>query len=79
MSNFSYLDQIYEGWLDRNIRPFVELSFMPRKLASSPAPFPFWYQPLVAPPNNYAHWNDLIVQFTRHLLARYGEPEREQW
>jgi xylan 1,4-beta-xylosidase len=52
---------------------------MPRKLASSPAAFPFWYKPLVAPPNNYAHWDELIAQFTRHLLARYGEPEVEQW
>src|ERR1700722_10562200 len=33
--NFSYLDQIYDGLLERNLRPFVELSFMPRKLASS--------------------------------------------
>ncbi len=77
--NFSYLDQIYDGLLDRNVRPFVELSFMPRKLDSSQTPFPFWYKPLVAPPNNYAHWDDLIAQFTRHLLARYGEPELELW
>jgi xylan 1,4-beta-xylosidase len=77
--NFSYLDQIYDGLLDRNIRPFVELSFMPRKLASSTTPHPFWYKPLVSPPNNYGHWDDLIAQFTRHLIARYGEPEVEQW
>jgi xylan 1,4-beta-xylosidase len=77
--NFSYLDQIYDGLLDRNIRPFVELSFMPGKLSSSQTPFPFWYKPLVAPPNSYAHWDELIAEFTRHLLARYGEPELEQW
>jgi xylan 1,4-beta-xylosidase len=77
--NFSYLDQIYDSLLDRNIRPFVELSFMPRKLASSVTPHPFWYKPLVAPPNNYAHWDNLITEFTRHLIARYGEPELEQW
>jgi xylan 1,4-beta-xylosidase len=77
--NFSYLDQIYDGLLERNIRPFVELSFMPRKLASSTTPHPFWYHPLVSPPNNYAHWDELIVQFTRHLVERYGEPEVEQW
>ncbi len=77
--NFSYLDQIYDGLLDRNVRPFVELSFMPGRLSSSQTPFPFWYKPLVAPPNNYAHWDELIAEFTRHLLARYGEPELEQW
>ncbi|MGD0364397.1 MAG: glycosyl hydrolase family 39 [Bryobacteraceae bacterium] len=77
--NFSYLDQIYDGLLDRNVRPFVELGFMPRKLASSLAPHGFWYHPFVSPPNNYAHWDDLIAQFVRHLVARYGEPEVEQW
>lgn len=77
--NFSYLDQIYDGLLERNIRPFVELSFMPRKLASSLTPHPFWYKPFVSPPNNYAHWDDLIARFTRHLVERYGEPEVEQW
>jgi len=77
--NFPYLDQIYDGLLERNIRPFVEVSFMPRKLASSQTPHSFWYKPLVSPPNNYSHWDDLIAQFTRHLVARYGEPEVEQW
>jgi xylan 1,4-beta-xylosidase len=77
--NFSYLDQIYDGLLDRNIRPFVELSFMPRKLASSLVPHAFWYKPLVSPPKNYARWDDLITQFTRHIIGRYGEPEVEQW
>ncbi len=77
--NFSYLDQIYDGLLDRNIRPFVELGFMPGKLASSPTPFPFWYKPLVSPPKDYARWDDLIARFTRHLLDRYGEPELAQW
>ncbi len=77
--NFSYLDQIYDGLLSRGVRPFVELSFMPRKLVSSLTPHPFWYKPLVSPPNNYAHWDDLTTQFTRHVLARYGAPEVEQW
>jgi xylan 1,4-beta-xylosidase len=77
--NFSYLDQIYDGLLDRDVRPFVELSFMPRKLASSQTPHPFWYKPLVSPPNNYGHWDELVTQFTRHLIERYGAPEVEQW
>src|ERR1700733_9999206 len=31
--NFSYVDQIYDGLLANGVRPFVEISFMPRKLA----------------------------------------------
>src|SRR5882672_8577177 len=34
--NFSYVDQIYDGLLADGVRPFVELSFMPQKLASDP-------------------------------------------
>src|SRR5215510_2800806 len=32
--NFSYVDQIYDGLLENKVRPFVELSFMPKKLTS---------------------------------------------
>src|SRR5258707_5923083 len=43
--NFSYLDQIYDGLLANGVRPFVELSFMPSKLASRQAVHPFKYHP----------------------------------
>src|ERR1043166_3753857 len=33
LHNFSYVDQIYDGLLANGVRPFVEISFMPRKLA----------------------------------------------
>ena len=33
--NFTYVDQIYDGLLENGVRPFVELSFMPRKLAAN--------------------------------------------
>jgi xylan 1,4-beta-xylosidase len=49
--NFSYIDQIYDGLLAAGVRPFVELSFMPQKLASDPANlFGFWYHPNISPP-----------------------------
>src|SRR5579872_3262892 len=34
--NFSYVDQIYDGLLAEHVRPFVELSFMPKKMAADP-------------------------------------------
>ena len=36
--NFSYVDQIYDSLLESKVRPFVELSFMPRKLALNLTP-----------------------------------------
>ena len=47
--NFSYVDQIYDGLLANGVRPFVELSFMPNRLAAKPIMHTFWYKPDVAP------------------------------
>jgi xylan 1,4-beta-xylosidase len=77
--NFSYLDQIYDGLLANGVRPFVELSFMPRKLASREAVHSFKYHPIVAPPRDYARWDALIAAFAAHLIDRYGAEEVAQW
>ncbi|MFZ1916858.1 MAG: cellulase family glycosylhydrolase [Terriglobales bacterium] len=78
--NFSYVDQIYDGLLANGVRPFVELSFMPQKLAAEKgALHSFWYRPNVSPPEDYARWDDMIRQFTRHLVDRYGISEVSQW
>ena len=77
--NFTYVDQIYDGLLARGVRPFVELSFMPYKLASKPAIHPFWYKQNVAPPKDYAKWDALIHAFAQHLVDRYGIDEVSQW
>ena len=45
--NFSYVDQIYDGLLQNHVRPFVELSFMPQKLAANDTRQSFWYKPYV--------------------------------
>jgi len=77
--NFSYVDQIYDGLLENGVRPFVELSFMPRKLASRAAVHSFKYHPIVAPPRDYARWDALIAAFASHVIERYGIDEVAQW
>jgi xylan 1,4-beta-xylosidase len=78
--NFSYVDQIYDGLLAEGVRPFVEISFMPRKLAADPdALHSFWYKPDVSPPKNMDAWDDLIRHFAQHLVDRYGIDEASQW
>jgi xylan 1,4-beta-xylosidase len=42
--NFSYVDQVYDGLLANGVRPFIELSFMPKKLAAKDALHAFWYK-----------------------------------
>jgi xylan 1,4-beta-xylosidase len=77
--NFSYIDQIYDGLLADGVRPFVELSFMPRKLAAREALHAFWYKQNISPPKDWNKWDDLITQFSKHLVDRYGIDEVSQW
>ncbi len=77
--NFSYVDQIYDGLLANGVRPFVELSFMPKALASTPKQQGFWYHPYVAPPKDWGLWQDLIRNFASHLVVRYGLEEVSKW
>jgi xylan 1,4-beta-xylosidase len=77
--NFSYVDQIYDGLLANGVRPFVEIGLMPGKLAARNALQSFWYKPNVAPPKDWARWEDLIKAFVQHLVDRYGIDEVAQW
>jgi xylan 1,4-beta-xylosidase len=77
--NFSYVDQIYDSLLANHVRPFVELSFMPNKMAASKILHPFWYKPNVSPPKNWSRWDGLIEAFVQHLIDRYGIDEVAQW
>ena len=78
--NFSYVDQIYDGLLAEHVRPFVELSFMPKKMAADPnALHAFWYKPNVGPPKDYALWDGMIRAFAQHLVDRYGIEEVSTW
>jgi xylan 1,4-beta-xylosidase len=77
--NWSYVDQIYDGLLESGVRPFVEMSFMPRALARSLTPHAFWYHPLPSPPKDYARWEELVYNFAKHLVDRYGVDEVSEW
>jgi xylan 1,4-beta-xylosidase len=78
--NFSYVDEIYDGLLAEHVRPYVELSFMPKKMASDPAALhAFWYHPNVSPPKDYTLWDGMITAFAQHLIARYGIDEVATW
>jgi len=78
--NFAYVDQVYDGLLKDGVRPFVEISFMPKKLAFNPdALHPFWYKQNVSPPKSMERWDDLMTHFAQHLVDRYGIDEVSKW
>lgn len=76
--NYQNVDAIYDGLLELGLKPFVELSFMPGKLASGTATFGT-YRGNVTPPTSMDEWAAFIDQFARHLIARYGAAEVRQW
>jgi xylan 1,4-beta-xylosidase len=78
--NFAYVDQVYDGLLANGVRPFVEISFMPKKLAfNSDALHPFWYKQNVSPPKSMEGWDALMTHFAQHLVERYGIDEVSEW
>jgi len=76
--NFTYLDTVIDSYLELNIRPFLELGFMPSKLASGKQTV-FYWKGNVTPPKDYDIWADLVKSTLRHLIDRYGEYEVTRW
>ncbi|WP_375287079.1 glycosyl hydrolase [Sphingomonas sp.] len=76
--NFQNVDQVYDGLIARGVSPFVELSFMPKKLASGTRTFGF-YAANITPPKSNAEWADFITQFVTHLVERYGLATVRTW
>ncbi len=76
--NFTYIDRIFDSFLERGIRPFVELGFMPHKLASGDLTV-FYWKGNVTPPNDYQKWVALVRATITHFIARYGIKEVLQW
>jgi xylan 1,4-beta-xylosidase len=76
--NWQNVDRIYDGLLERGVRPYVELSFMPKRLTKGTSTFGF-YRALTSPPDDMAAWGTFIKAFTQHLVDRYGIDEVRQW
>ena len=76
--NFTYIDQIFDSFLDLGLKPFVEIGFMPEALASSTETI-FWWKGNVTPPKDYGRWRDLIHAVVTHFVERYGLEEVLTW
>lgn len=76
--NFLYIDMVFDAMIERGVRPLVELSFMPGKLASGRATA-FFYKGNITPPNDLEAWSALIRSLGEHCVRRYGINEVENW
>jgi xylan 1,4-beta-xylosidase len=76
--NFQYIDALYDALLRLKIRPFVEIGFMPSKLASGPETI-FWWKGNTTPPKDPEKWAALVRALIAHWRERYGEDEIRTW
>lgn len=77
--DFTGIDRIYDRVLELGLRPVVELSFMPRDLASDPTKTVFDYGAIVSPPRDWDRWEALVRDLAAHLVDRYGRDEVRHW
>lgn len=77
--DFSAVDRTYDRLLEIGLRPVVELSFMPRDLASDPDMQVFEYGGIISPPRDWDRWGELVGRLAAHLVERYGIDELRTW
>nr|WP_315402478.1 hypothetical protein [uncultured Duganella sp.] len=87
--NWTIIDQIFDTYIERGMKPLAQIGFMPRALSQRPHPYQHRWQPgtryeeimtgWATPPNDYDKWAELIYQWVRHSVARYGQKEVESW
>ncbi|HXU04650.1 MAG TPA: hypothetical protein VN903_26995, partial [Polyangia bacterium] len=83
--NWTRLDQVYDAIVAAGMRPFVEVSFTPRALATNTAQnlASLWYNnmsPNISQPKDWTRWQTLMAEFVRHIETRYGAAEvRNNW
>lgn len=77
--NWQYIDMIYDLLTDLDIKPYTELGFMPRLLASKQQFANWQHRPNVSFPRSLKNWSRLVENFLRHLISRYGKEKVLTW
>jgi len=76
--NFMYVDVLFDFLNSIGMKPFVELGFMPSRLASGNKTI-FWWRGSVTPPKDYDKWAGLVQHLVEHFTERYGADEVRTW
>ncbi|MBB2183616.1 xylan 1,4-beta-xylosidase [Lachnospiraceae bacterium MD1] len=76
--NFSYIDLVFDDYRSMGLKPFVELGFMPKNLASGEQTI-FYWKGNTTPPKDYQKWADLVIATIKHWISRYGIDEVITW
>ncbi len=87
--NWTIVDRIFDTFVERKMKPLVEIGFMPQALSVKPDPYRHHWDPAqkyqniytgwAQPANDYAKWSELVYQWVKHSVQRYGKAEVESW
>ncbi len=87
--NWTIVDRIFDTYRARKVRPYLQLGFMPEALSTKPEPYQHDWRPganynRIAtgwsyPPKDYGKFAELVYQWVKHCVERYGRAEVEHW
>ncbi|QNN40520.1 GH39 family glycosyl hydrolase [Pedobacter roseus] len=87
--NWKIVDQIFDAYVKRGMKPLAQIGFMPEALSIKPQPYQHKWKPgarydeiltgWAYPPKDYKKWGDLAYEWVKHSIARYGKAEVESW
>jgi xylan 1,4-beta-xylosidase len=87
--DWTILDRIFDTYLERGIRPYAQIGFMPKDLSIKPEPYQHHWTPRARyeeiytgwayPPKDFAKWAELVFQWVKHCVEKYGRAEVESW
>ena len=87
--DWTIVDRIFDTYLRRGVKPYVQIGFMPKALSIRPEPYQHhWtstakYDEIFTgwayPPKDYSKWAELVYQWAKHCVDKYGKKEVESW
>jgi xylan 1,4-beta-xylosidase len=87
--DWKIVDQIFDSYIKRHMKPIAQLGFMPEAMSTHPAPYRHYWKPgdnyndiytgWAYPPKDYKKWGELVYQWVKHSVARYGPAEVKTW
>lgn len=87
--DWTIVDRIFDTYVERKMKPLVEIGFMPEALSTNPQPYRHDWMPgldygriytgWTHPPKDYAKWGELVYQWVKHSVERYGRREVDSW
>jgi xylan 1,4-beta-xylosidase len=87
--DWTITDRIFSTYLERGMHPYVEIGFMPKDLSTHPDPYQHeWtgkkqgenlFTGWAYPPSDYSAWEDLVYEWTKHCVDKFGRDEVNRW